>query len=271
MQTTPVLFTGLLDDAAMFPPGNASPAAAIAAHRNSRHAPFADIVGPLLVAAERWEDFVAAHAEAGAPALSVSVVGQPEPPGPVPAQLELVGLEFSVTAPPIPDGDSALLAACEITGAADKVELLARIAEQRARGRRIIAKFRTGGVVGSAFPTDDHVATVLVAAAAVGAPLKFTAGLHWAVRCTDPTTGFEHQGFLNLMCATLAAREGADASAVAAQLGVRDRGAVTAEVGSWSTAEATQVRDGFVSFGCCGVEDPIRELADLKLLEPAVT
>ncbi len=47
----PPLFTRLFDDAAMFPPGNASAADALAGHLRYRDAWFADMVGPLLVPA----------------------------------------------------------------------------------------------------------------------------------------------------------------------------------------------------------------------------
>ena len=42
---------GLVDDAAVFPPGNAALPDAVAAHREHRAAWYADLVGPLLVPA----------------------------------------------------------------------------------------------------------------------------------------------------------------------------------------------------------------------------
>jgi hypothetical protein len=44
------LFTGLFDDAALFPPGDASMAAAVPAHRELR-ARLGDLVGPFVVPA----------------------------------------------------------------------------------------------------------------------------------------------------------------------------------------------------------------------------
>jgi hypothetical protein len=267
VSTTPVLFAGLVDDAAMFPPGNASPAAAIGGHLGFRAAPFAGLVGPLLVAAQRWDDFVDAHASAGSPELEVTLVGSDAPPDRSAPTLTVTGFEVPVTAPPLPRVPAAYQVACEISGATDSAGLLAAVAHQRSLGERVIAKFRTGGTTADAFPGNDTVADLLVEAAAVSAPLKFTAGLHAAVRCTDPATGFEHQGFLNLMWGSLLARRGADTATVAAVLAVRDRQAVAAEVASWSAAEAADVRAAFVSFGCCGVEDPVTELVTLRLLE----
>ena len=43
------LFAGLIDDAAMFPPGNASAAAAITGHADCRRSWFAPLIGPLVV------------------------------------------------------------------------------------------------------------------------------------------------------------------------------------------------------------------------------
>ena len=46
---SPSLFTGLIDDAAMFPPGNASLERALAGHERHRTSWYADLIGPLLV------------------------------------------------------------------------------------------------------------------------------------------------------------------------------------------------------------------------------
>jgi hypothetical protein len=47
----PRLFAGLVDDAAVFPPGSASVPDAVSAHRRHRTAWYADLVGPLLLPA----------------------------------------------------------------------------------------------------------------------------------------------------------------------------------------------------------------------------
>ncbi len=250
----------------MFPPGNAPASVAITEHLQHKRSPYAGLVGPLLVSAQRWEEFLDAHAAAGSPPLAVTVVGSSREPQHLPAALDLVGFEVPVTGTPLPVVAASRRLACEMPGQ-DRSELLAAVAEQRAKGRDVIGKFRTGGTIADAFPSVDTAAEVLVISATVRAPLKFTAGLHSAVRCTDPSTGFEHHGFLNLMHGSLLARQGADAGTVADVLTVRNEDAVTNEVDSWSTAEAAVVREEFVSFGCCGVEDPVHELVRLGLLE----
>lgn len=266
VSTSPALFAGLLDDAAMFPPGNASPQAAVAGHLRYRNAWYADLVGPLLVADGRWAEVARAHAEADSPVLEVAVIGTATPPEPVPAGLRIAGFELSVAELPLPDPGPTFQLACELTAATDRGKLLTAIAERRTEGQRVIAKYRTGGTSAAAFPSEREVADVITEAARVDVPLKFTAGLHSAVRFTDAETGFEHHGFLNLLVAVALARRGADRSAVLGAVAERRADAVAAEVGSWSPAEVGNARAGFRSFGCCGVEDPVADLVALGLL-----
>src|SRR3954452_811363 len=66
MSQVPALFVGLVDDAAMFPPGSAAVGDALVAHREYRRSWFASMVGPLVVsdqklaqlgrAVQRYED-----------------------------------------------------------------------------------------------------------------------------------------------------------------------------------------------------------------------
>ena len=56
----PALLRGLVDDAAVFPPGSAPLPEAVAAHRDHRTAWYADMVGPLLVPASTLRSLPAA-------------------------------------------------------------------------------------------------------------------------------------------------------------------------------------------------------------------
>jgi hypothetical protein len=267
VSTTPALFAGLLDDAAMFPPGNATPSDALRAHLGYRTGALSGLVGPLLVPAARFGEFCEAFARAGSPAVAVSLVGTAEAPGEVPPAVDLVGFEVPVDAPPLPDPGGAYRLACEVTSSSDRLQVLAAVVEGRARGRQVVAKYRTGGTSADSFPSERALAEVLLEAAEVRAPLKFTAGLHSAVRFTDPATGFDHHGFLNLMTAVWAATSGAGVAAVESALASRDADEVTAQVNAWTAAEVSAVRAAFVSFGCCGVEEPVADLAKLGLLD----
>ena len=59
-------------------------------------------------------------------------------------------------------------------------------------------------------PTSTSSPLPSVACLSAGVAFKATAGLHHAVRNTDPATGFEQHGFLNLLAAVDAAHRGAD-------------------------------------------------------------
>jgi hypothetical protein len=89
--------------------------------------------------------------------------------------------------------------------------------------------------------------------------VKCTAGLHHAVRHTDPATGFEHHGFLNVLaaCAALAAGEAAEPWLLA--------DAETLATG-WSPDRVARARAVFTSFGTCSVLEPIDDLVTLGLL-----
>ncbi len=270
MSTTAVtrrLFSGLLDDAAMFPPGNAPPAQAVRDHLRHRSSWYADLVGPLLVHGERWQEFQSAHEAEGSPELRVVVVSTARRPDQIGTGLTLLGYEAPAGDLPTivpPDG---LPLAAEIVDPDRLICVVDDVAALRARGVAVIAKYRTGGESADAYPSEATVARVLSAAVARGVPLKYTAGLHAAVRHTNATTGFEHHGFLNPMAATRRARAGESQPSLMSALASRDAGALVTLVSGWSAADVAAVRGSFVSFGCCGVEDPIAELVTLGLVD----
>jgi hypothetical protein len=149
----------------------------------------------------------------------------------------------------------------EIPRDARRDPLLAALA-----GTRYRAKFRTGGVRADLYPDEAELAEAVLAAAGAGVPFKATAGLHHALRNTDPETGFEQHGFLNLLLATDAAARGAEAKTVRDLLAERDGAVVAALVRELGEARAAAARARFTSFGTCSVTDPLTELAGLGLL-----
>ena len=122
------------------------------------------------------------------------------------------------------------------------------------------AKFRTGGIRADLYPSEAELAASIRAAVERDIAFKATAGLHHAIRNTDPHTGFEQHGFLNLL---LAAADPANAETL---LAVRDRGEIAARVRDLDPA----VRARFVSYGTCSVLDPVTDLIDLHLLPAQV-
>jgi hypothetical protein len=283
-RTREALFDGLLgglcDDAALFPPGNLPLADAVPAHLahlTSRHR---GLVGPFIVSA------VDVHALgpllAGAEDRSFEVaVTVPEPsrfPAALAAaasvpQVRVVALEVAVPtgvdpAQVVPTLDAAVAAHpgpevyVELPRDERRPALLAALV-----GSRHHAKLRTGGVRADLYPDEDELAAAVVACVRAGVAFKATAGLHHAVRNTDPATGFEQHGFLNVLLAVDAAQRGASTAEVVALLAERDGFAVAASVARLGE-RAGPVRDAFRSFGTCSIDDPRDELTALGLLDP---
>ncbi|MEJ7629938.1 MAG: hypothetical protein WKF54_10145 [Nocardioidaceae bacterium] len=261
----PPLFARLVDDAAMFPPGNASAYDAISAHLRHRASDIDSYVGPLLVHHSRWDDVVAAHADLGSPPLHVVMIGAHRLPGTAPPPLRVVGFEQLVDHLPLPTAEDDLPLACEVSADDAGLEVLAEVAEAAAAGVAVVGKLRTGGTDAASFPNEATVAAVVTAAVRLGAPMKFTAGLHHAVRFTAADTGFEHHGFLNLLVAVEAALAGVPDAGVVEVLASRDGATLAKTVRGWYDEQVSGVRRTFVSFGCCGVEEPIRDLVALSL------
>jgi hypothetical protein len=260
------LLDDLLDDAAMFPPGNASATDALRRHRVWRASPDTDLVGPLLVRADRWKELVAAHASDPGD-VNVALVGAAEPPVPDVGELAVVSFETVSDDGEVPSSPGRL--AIE-PGSLDVVEdLLANLGEARIDGRRVVAKFRTGGVTAGAFPSADDLAYCILAAFNAGVPFKLTAGLHRAVRHTATDTGFEHHGFANVLVAVARCLGGAGAGEVVQVLGERDAASLVDELDGLSRDDAIAIRSVFLSFGCCGVDEPIADLRALGLLGAA--
>jgi hypothetical protein len=276
----PPLFAGLCDDAALFPPGDAPVDAAVPAHRRHRSAWYAALVGPFLLGPDRIAEVAAATA--GEPLEVVLVVRR----GPAaladalaalarrPA-LRLVGVELG------PDADGAPAdAAGRGRAALDRelppgvtgvVELrrgdgldqaLDRLADSGYR-----AKYRTGGLEPSAFPTSAELAAFVTGCAARGLAFKCTAGLHRAVRHTDPATGLTQHGFLNVLAAADAALRG-EPQRAEALLDCRDGGALAAALGAALAdgGPAEPLRALFTAYGTCSVTEPLTDLAALGLI-----
>lgn len=118
-------------------------------------------------------------------------------------------------------------------------------------------KFRTGGPDASAFPSSEVLAAWIDAALDRETQFKCTAGLHRALRHTGDD-GFEHHGFLNVLRATGRAFDGASADEVVAVLD--DRALRT------TAEEAVHGRRWFLGFGSCSVAEPWADLQELGLV-----
>ncbi len=272
MSSIPTLFAALVDDAAVFPPGNAPLPEAVSGHRTHRASWYADLVGPLLVPASRVRDLGAAAGE-----FVIGLIG--DSPLTVDAPLNGLRTALATVAPrqveiavarrgedPVP-GLRSLLAwradrpfevYAEIPLTWGCVEALDLLAE---RGGAY-PKFRTGGLAAELFPTPMDLASVIVACAERGLRYKLTAGLHHAVRHTDPATGFTHHGFLNVLVASAAAAAGEKPAAVADLLALATPDLLVREARGILDAD----RPLWIGFGSCSVAEPLDDLVDLGLL-----
>jgi hypothetical protein len=268
------LLDRLVDDAAIFPPGNAPLDVAIREHLGHRSRAYAPLIGPLLV---RDVD-VARVPGLTHESLEIGVIATSGPRGLEQSAATLHDFpHVRVVAVEIPLGELSageLVSALTVPdGVAVSVELprpgayvsddwLAAADEIAAAGCQ--AKFRTGGVEPSAFPDERELAMVL--AALVPRQFKLTAGLHRAVRNTQAGTDFEQHGFVNVMVAVHRLLAGGTADEAAEVLAIRDGGVLAADVGSWSEGDAAAVRRTFRGFGCCGVTEPCEDLLELGLI-----
>ncbi|MBZ2410664.1 hypothetical protein HX747_29815 [Streptomyces sp. L06] len=277
------LFAAFCDDAAVFPPGELPLAQAVPAHLRHVTAAHAPLVGPLVVPQARLSELAGLTAghERGSLDLAVTVPS-PEAAGQALASvaalpaarlrcLEVAVPEDVPTAEIVPRISTALRSADDRTGVTVYVEvprderragLIASLAESP-----FLAKFRTGGVRAELYPDERELARAVLLAVRAQVPFKATAGLHHAVRNTDPRTGFEQHGHLNLLAATGAALGGAGESEVVAILAERDATTVAGLVAALSP----EVRSAFRSFGTCSLAEPVGELAALGLLDPDLT
>lgn len=126
------------------------------------------------------------------------------------------------------------------------------------------AKFRTGGVVPEAHPSEPELAGAIAAVIERGLVFKCTAGLHHAVRHTDGA--LEQHGFLNVLLATDAALRGAGADDLASLLAERSGETIAEEVRAAGHERLAAARESFVSFGTCSITDPVRDLMSLGLV-----
>jgi len=265
------IFDGILDDAAVFPPGLKPLAQAIADHPKHRASAYGDLVGPLVLAAPALAG-LGAHVGADVEGPLDLAVTAPGGPAQLPDALaraadlpvRLAGFEVAVPAElSVPEFFAALGSAgavpvyVEVPRDSRRAEVIAACA---ATGRA--AKFRTGGVEAGLYPDEAELAGAIAAVVAAGVPFKATAGLHHALRNTDPATGFEQHGFLNVLVATAAARDGARPDQLAALLADRDGERVARRVSETDPG----VRESFRSFGTCSIVEPVRELVDLGLM-----
>ena len=263
----PEPWRGLVDDAAIFPPGDVPLHDATAAYTSRAREWYADLVGSFVL---RDTDLPLVRGF-GAP-LSVVVTGgagQLAGPFDLAARLGLsiAAVEIVVRDADDPAGnvrriDAAARAAevdvplfVEIPGPATAAWLTAAD-EVAACGHRL--KLRLGNVDHDLVPGSETVAAWIDAALDRETRFKATAGLHRAVR-HDPEGGGAH-GFLNVMAATQLLWDGGSAADATEVLEQRDGAALAA-------VDVSGARRWFTSFGSCSVTEPLDDLIALGLVD----
>jgi len=288
----PAYLHSFVDDAAIFPPGNAPLEQAVADHVDHRDEEYADLVGGFVVSDVKVADLAAvvggrAASDQSRP-LEVNLVvtggaGAIEPAVTWVSRsdgISLRAVEFALrdeedlahnaqrlihVVDSLGDqlDDVVVFAEPPVPRDAPSHGWLAALDELAAR--EIHLKFRTGGASEDLFPTSAQLAVCIETALDRELPFKCTAGLHNAVRHRDDETGFEHHGFLNVLLATRTSLDGGGPEEVARVLEEAD-GAVLADRVSSDPDEAARTRRWFTSFGSCSVLDAHEDLVELGLL-----
>ena len=273
MSRVPPQFLRFFDDAATFPPGLAPVERAVRDHVARRSSPVLPAVGPAVLAladlpqarevaagldlTDRVEVSVVTPAGALHEALRTAEEVHP--------QLRVVALELKTDPTDRDTWTRQIREAATVDGLPVFVELTAGQVADGAldllAGTGLALKYRTGGIEAHLFPTPEELGEVLTAAVAADLPFKLTAGLHEAIRYTNPDTGFTHHGFLNIALATEAARSGAGREVVADWLAETD----PARLGQAAAASDGVWRESFTSFGTCSVDEPADSLRRLEL------
>jgi hypothetical protein len=283
----PAPYADLVDDAAIFPPGNVALPEAVADFLERRSEWYAGLVGPFVISDIRLPDLIEVADELDPQdPLPTTVVITGGAGSVLPAAkwatgsglLSLRGLEIALRDPDDLAGNARRVAAAvdearddgvlddevpvyvELPHVGSTASWLAAadvVAEHEFR-----LKFRTGGVEADLFPNSHALARWIDAALDRETSFKCTAGLHNAVRHTGET-GFEHQGFLNVLLATGHAFDGGGTEDITALLEERDGQALAAMV---DEDELVRARRWFRSFGSCSVLEPLEDLIELGLL-----
>jgi hypothetical protein len=278
VSAVPEAWAGLVDDAAVFPPGDAPLTEAVTAHRRLREEWYADLVGPLVV---RDTDLPGVPADLPVAVVLTGGAGAVAGVASLATRKghRVIALETAVRDLDDQAGNVRRLTtavdAARAEGGLDDTEIYVELpqadpttdwlsAADAVAAAEAHLKFRTGGVEARLFPAGTTVAAWIDAALDRETPFKCTAGLHHAVRHRDHATGFEHLGFLNVLLATHVAFDGASRDEVARVL---DDGYANDLVAMARQTDLVAARRWFTSFGCCGVTEPLDDLVGLGLLE----
>lgn len=294
-------FRLLVDDAAIFPPGNAALPRAVFEHQAHKRAAYADLVGVFVINDIALPDLakvlandpsndtsadmfgplaVTVVVSGGAGALepavrwansderlevrSVEIALRDEDDLAHNARRVVTAADQLVSSGHLQEDIPVYVEPPRLLGAAPGHSWLAALDEVAAADLRL--KFRTGGLDPADFPSARDVATSIESALDRELPFKCTAGLHRALRHRDEETGSEHHGFLNVLLATRASLDGAGPVDVVACLEQSDPSTLTGLLADIGERGLVSARRWFIAFGSCSVREPLTDLVDLGLV-----
>lgn len=269
---TDPFWVGLVDDAAVFPPGDAALDEALASYAD-RSGPAARLVRSLVV-----RDTDLPSVPAGTPVSVVLTGGAGQVLGPAALcarrGLPVAGLEVALRDAEDPAGNArrvvAAVEAARSEGALlDSTRVFVELpatdpthswlaAADEVAAAELRLKLRTGGLDASAFPTAERLAAWIDAALDRELPFKCTAGLHRALPHTDEQ-GWRHHGFVAVLAATRLAFDGAPRAEVVDALRSADAPDLLA-------LDLAGARRWFTSFGSCSVDEPLDDLREMVSL-----
>lgn len=280
--STPALLHGLVDDAGLFPPTALGMPDAVARHRADQRGGAPMLTHRFLCPASRLDQLRAELVDSdrirlglitdeGSVGLDEALAVVDRDPRLELALLEVPLVRFRSQADPT--GVTAALTALRAAPAevaahlepASVGDVDAVVADLSSRhdARPLGAKLRCGGVRAELFPSAEQVAHFISVCARTGVPVKATAGLHQAVRHRDPTTGFTHHGYLNLLLAAAGAAGGAAEDELTPLLEIEQRDELADRILALGADDASRARELLVSYGSCSTSTPIGQAREI--------
>lgn len=272
------LFTGMFDDASMYPPADSKMPAATRGYARHRLSWYAETVGSFVCNARRLPALAEQIDELGLEPFDVAAVVPDGVDGldqlsRAAANLPQLHLQ-AVELPLRSDSFASAVRALEPLRAGGvlcylEIPILRvkdrHIHEMSAAGLRL--KLRTGGTSIDAFRSEAELAVPIVMCASERLQFKCTAGLHNAVRHRDVETKFEHHGFLNVALAARVAAATGNAAATSEVLTVREPSVIAERIWELSDRDVDAIRAMFCSFGTCSIDEPIADLVQMGLVK----
>lgn len=263
---------GLVDDAGLVPPTALSMTDALARHRGDDACGSPVLTDRLLVPASRVDELLAALDDAplqvglvvDVPLDDIAALAERLSTDP---RTTLSALEIRLGTHTVEDVTRAVAGLPTRVAVHVEVPLddaldthLAQLGEAR-----LGAAVRCGGEQAAQLPTAEQLARFLQGAVREVVPFRATAGPQRAVRRTDPATGFEHHGFLNLLVATQRAVECRPTPEIIAALLSTDGDRLAHDVTVADPLLDDQAREYFVAVGASDTRAPRADLVELGL------